>query len=266
MRSTRPGLTPTEAGQNFYERARRVIEEADEAELAARGADAGFVGRLRVSAGVTFGKLHLVPILPRFLEAHPKLSVDLVLDDHAIDLIEQGIDVGLQFGPLSGAALTVRKVATSPRMVLGAPDYFERAGFPDDPADLNRHAAVIYTLDPGGLATWRFHQDGQDVLVNLSGRLRVTASEGLRAAVLGGMGLAVTPQWMFAPELECGAVLSVLDQWVLPASDLWAVFPTGRMANAKARAFAAFVESELRGPRLAKSQRIARPALARIGR
>jgi DNA-binding transcriptional LysR family regulator len=88
-RSTR-GLTPTEAGQNFLERARRVIEEADEAELAARGAGGGLVGRLRISAAVTFARLHLVPRLPAFLAAHPDITIDLVLDDRMIDLIEEG--------------------------------------------------------------------------------------------------------------------------------------------------------------------------------
>lgn len=243
-RSTRR-LKPTEAGWKFCERARRAIEEADEADLAARDTDAGLVGRLRVSAGVTFGKLHLVPLLPDFLAAHPNLSIDLILDDRTIDPIKEGIDVGLRFGPLPDSSLTARKVATSPRLVVGAPTYFERSGIPATPAELISHAAVIYTQDRGGSDTWSFRQGTSEMSVSISGRLRVSASEGLRAAVIGGMGLAITPQWTFAPELACGAVRMVLGEWTLPASDLWAVFPTGRLANAKARAFAAFVETEL---------------------
>jgi DNA-binding transcriptional LysR family regulator len=244
MRSTR-GLTPTEAGQIYYERARRAIAEAEGADLAARGADASLTGPLRISAGVTFGRMHLVPLLPVFLAAHPNLSIDLILDDRTINLIGEGIDIGLRFGPLSDSSLTVRKLATSPRVVLGTPAYFKRAGVPTTPAELIRHAAVIDTQDRGGSDTWSFRQGGSEMSVSISGRLRVSASEALRAAVLGGMGLAITSQWMFAPELACGAVRTVLDEWILPASELWAVFPTGRMANAKARAFAAFVETEL---------------------
>jgi DNA-binding transcriptional LysR family regulator len=244
MRSTH-GLTPTEAGQNFCERARRAIEEADEADLAARGTDRSLVGCLRISTGVTFGRQHLVPLLPVFLAAHPNLSIDLILDDRTIDLIKEGIDVGLRFGPLPKSALTVSKVATSRRLVVGAPAYFERAGVPTTPAELAGHAAVIYTQDRGGTDTWSFRQGGSEMSVSISGRLRVSASEGLRAAILGGMGLAVTSQWIFAPELACGAVRAVLAEWILPASDLWAVFPTGRMASAKARAFVAFVKAEL---------------------
>jgi DNA-binding transcriptional LysR family regulator len=132
------------------------------------------------------------------------------------------------------------------RVVVGAPAYFERAGVPVTPTDLNRHAAVINTQDPGGIDTWSFRQADSEVSVRMSGRLRVSGSEGVRAAVLGGLGLAVAPEWRFARELADGTVRPVLAEWRLPASEIWAVFPTGRSASAKARAFATFVETRLR--------------------
>jgi DNA-binding transcriptional LysR family regulator len=244
MRSTH-GLTPTEAGQTYYERARRAIHEADEADLAARGADACLTGRLRVSAGVTLTRLHLLPRLHAFLAAHPKLSIDLVLNDRAIDLIEEGMDIGLRNGPLRDSSLIARRVATTRRLVLGAPDYFNRAGVPTAPSELIGHEAVIYTEDPGGSDTWTFRKGDLEQTVSISGRVRVSASECVRAAVLSGMGLAIVSQWMFAPELACGEVRTVLAEWILPAIDLWVVFPTGTMVSAKARAFAAFVASAL---------------------
>jgi DNA-binding transcriptional LysR family regulator len=244
MRSTRR-LMPTEAGQNFYERARRAIEEANEAELAARGVDKSLTGRLRVSTSVTFGRIHLVPLITEFLSLHPNLSIDLELDDRTIDLIEEGIDVGFRLGPLPGSSLTARKLVTKRRLVLAAHSYFERAGVPSTPTDLVEHPAIIYTRDTGGSDTWSFRQGISETQINLSGRLRVSAAEGMRAAVLSGMGIAVSSHWQFAPELESGAVRAVLTDWTLPPSDVWAVFPTGRMANAKARAFVSFVRTEL---------------------
>jgi DNA-binding transcriptional LysR family regulator len=246
MRSTR-GLMPTEAGQNFFERARRAIEEADKADLAARGAGTDLVGRLRVSAGGTFSSLHLVPRLPAFLAAHPNLSIDLILDDRMIDLIEEGVDVALRVGTLRDSSLTVRKIATSRRLVLGTPAYFERAGIPSTPSELIGHAAVIYSQE-AGCDSWCFRRGASEVPVSLSGRLRMSAAEGVRAAVLGGLGLAIASEWMFAPELASRAVCAVLTEWTLPTSGLWAVFPTGRMASAKARAFASFMEAELHQP------------------
>jgi DNA-binding transcriptional LysR family regulator len=243
MRSTH-GLTPTEAGQSFYERAKRSIEEADEAEAVARGAGKGLIGRLRISAAVTFARLHIVPHLPKFLAAHPGLTLDVVLDDRIIDLIEEGVDIALRMGPLADStSLSARKLASGPHHVLGTPAYFARSGVPATPAELAGHAAVIYTQQ--GAGTWCFRQGATEVSVTVSGPLRVSAAEGVRAAVLADMGLTIASAWMFGPELESGAVQRVLTDWSLPPIDLWAVYPTGRMPSAKARAFAAFVEAEL---------------------
>jgi DNA-binding transcriptional LysR family regulator len=247
MRSTH-GLRPTEAGQTYFERARLAILEADEAERAARGINAGLGGRLRVSVCVAFGKLHLMPHLSAFLEAHPELSIDLVLEDRPIDLLEEGIDLALRPGPLCDSALVARKIATTERLVLGTPDYFYRAGEPESPSDLTRHQAVIYTLDPGGGDNWLFRKNGEETLAKLSNRLRVSGSEAVRTAVLRGMGLAVAPRWMFEPELASGEVRPALTNWDLPASDLWVVYSAGRLANAKTRAFVRFIESALDAP------------------
>jgi len=243
LRSTH-GLTPTEAGRGFYERARRAIEEADEAEHAARGAGATLSGRLRICAAVTFARLHVLPRLPVFLEQHPSLDIDIVLDDHNIDLIEEGIDVALRMGQLADSSLTARKLGQSPRRVFASAAYLERMGVPRVPADLAGHQAVIYSQRGGG-DEWTFHRDGTTASIAMQGRVRVTAAEGVREAVFAGLGLAVASEWMFAPELVSGIVESVLDDWALPAVDLWAVFPTGRQASAKARALADFIEGQI---------------------
>jgi len=243
MRSTRR-LTPTEAGLGFYERAKRALEEAEEAERVARGAGASLTGRLRVCAAVTFARLHVVPRLPAFLSAHPELMLDVVLDDRLIDLLEDGIDVALRMGDLADSGLTARKLATCSRRIVGSPDYFARHGEPASPAALSEHQAVVYDQSGGGV-TWSFRRGASEASVRVSGRLRVTAAEGVRAAVLAGMGLSVASEWMFAPELAAGTVRAVLTDWALPPIDLWAVYPSGRMPTAKARAFAAFIEREL---------------------
>ncbi|NVZ75176.1 LysR family transcriptional regulator [Pseudomonas gingeri] len=239
-RSTR-GLSATEAGTLFFERARKVIEEAGEAELAARGAGAGLTGTLRISTTVTFSRLHILPHLGGFLEMHPLLDVDVLLDDRSVNLVEEGVDVALRMGNLSDSGLTARKVARCRRLVLGTPAYFERRGIPESPADLTDHEAVIYSLGGGG-ASWLFKKGQAEQPVTLSGRVRVSAAEGVRTTVLSSYGLTLSSEWMFAPELASGEVVPVLEDWELPEMDLWAIFPTGRMASAKARAFIAYVE------------------------
>jgi DNA-binding transcriptional LysR family regulator len=239
LRSTR-GLTPTEAGLAFFDRAKRAIEEANEADNAARGAASGLTGNLRICAAVTFGRQHIVPYLGPFLDQNPDLNIDLMLDDRNINLVEEGVDIALRMGVLSDSGLTARKIAECRRVVLGTPQYFEKHGEPACPADLTKHQAVVYTL--GGGAHWPFKKAGEEQPVIISGRIRANAAEGLREAVLAHLGLTMASEWMFSQELASGVVKEVMSDWALPNQDLWAVFPTGRMASAKARAFVDYVQ------------------------
>lgn len=242
LRSTR-GLTPTEAGLAYFERAKRAIDETNEADDAARGAGAGLSGNLRVSAATTFARLHVIPHLGPFLERYPAVNIEVVLNDHTLNLVEEGIDVALRMGNLVDSGLTARKIAQSHRQILATPTYFERFGEPATPADVLQHQAIIYSL--GGGARWTFSKGDSHYPIVASGRIRVTSAEGVRAAVLNHLGLTMASTWMFAPELASGEVKAVLNDWRLPPIDLWAVFPTGRMASAKARAFVEYVEGLL---------------------
>lgn len=246
VRTTR-GLTATEAGLNYYERARRSIEEADEAESAARGEGSGLTGRLRICGAVTFARIHLMPRLPEFLARHPELEMEVVLDDRNIDLVQEGIDVALRMGQLSDSSLTAKRIASGRHVVVGTPAYFERTGKPTAPGDLAAHQAVIYDQEAGG-QDWTFQRDDAEIAVTLKGRLRVSAAEGVRAAVLANAGIAVASEWMFSPEIADRTVQMVLQDWELPRIDLWAVFPAGRTATTKARTFTQFVQEVMRVP------------------
>ncbi|MCW1430654.1 LysR family transcriptional regulator [Novosphingobium sp. JCM 18896] len=246
LRSAR-GLAPTEAGMSFYARAKRSIEEADEAEVAARGEGSGLAGRLRVAAAVTFTRINIAPRLPAFLAAHPELEIDMMLDDRDIDLVEEGIDISLRMGKLSDSALTARKLGESSRHIVATPAYLARAGTPATPADLLSHEAVIYSRRGGG-DVWTFSRGGAETSVTVKGRVRASAAEVVREAVLADGGIAMMSAWMCPCELERGELVVLLPEWELPRIDLWALFPTGRMSSAKARAFADFVENALRTP------------------
>jgi len=244
LRSTR-SLTPTEAGQNFYSHARRTVEYADEAVRAARGAAAGLCGRLRVSAPVCFARLHLVPQLPRFLAKHPDLDLELMLDERSINLVDEGIDIALCMGALPDSSMVTRRIGQAPRLVMATPAYLERHGTPAFPGDLQAHQMVIYTRDGVG-ETCTFRQGTSEETVILRGRVSITASEGVRAAVLADIGLTIASEWSFTPELISGAVVPVMEDWALEPIPLCAVFPTGRLVSAKAREFVSFVESCLK--------------------
>ena len=148
-------------------------------------------------------------------------------------------------GPFGDSTLIARKIAMCRRVVIGAPAYLYVMGVPRNPTDLLGHQTVIYDQPQGG-QTWTFRQGSAEVSVTVNGRLRVSAAEGVREAVFAGLGVSVGgSEWMFTPELKSGAVKVVLADWSLPPAELWAVFPTGRQASAKARAFVGFMERQL---------------------
>lgn len=247
LRSSR-ALTITEAGGDFYERAKRIVEDAHEAELAARGSSARLSGRIRFSAPVTLARLHIIPRLPAFLSRHPELTIQAVLDDRRINPVEEAIDVAIRLGNQPNSTLTARRIGRCKRFVVGTPAYFRRAGVPVIPDDLKDHRTVVYAGTGTG-TSWSFRKAGVAKTVTLREDILMTAAEGTRESVLAGLGVAVASEWMFRPELQTGAVVSILQDWTLPHADLWAVFPTGKRAGVKARAFADFVESAVRDKR-----------------
>jgi len=240
LRSTR-SVVPTEAGRIFYERAKRTVEEADDAVTAARGSASGLSGKLRVSASVCFGRLHVIPNLSVFLAENPDLDLELVLDDRYVDLVNEGIDVALRTGVMPDSNMTTRRIAVGRQIVVATPEYLQRHGTPLSPRELIDHQAIVYTRGGGG-AAWTFQQAAAEVSVVLQGRLKVTQAEGLREAVNCDLGLAVALEWLFSPELKSGKVVPILEDWALPTRNLSAVYPTGRLASTKARAFVSYVE------------------------
>lgn len=240
VRSTRR-LTPTEAGVAFYERALRAITEADEADAAARGVAASLEGRLRIAMAVTFSRIHLVPRLAEFLDAHPRLELELVMDDRPRDLVAESIDAALRLGALTDSSLRARKLAQSERLVLASPAYLARRGTPATPADLLNHDAIIYSQWSGG-EEWSFRRGTAETSIRLQRRLMITAAEGVRAAVISGQGFCIASHWMFAPELQSGEVVSILNEWTLLPLDLWVIYPSGRLTSTKARAFIKWFE------------------------
>ena len=243
LRSTR-GLTPTDEAHTFYEHAVRTMDEAELALKAVRGEPATLTGRLRVSGTITFVRQHIIPQLPVFLAQHPGLEIDLMLDDGNVGLIEEGVEVALRMGKLPSSNLVARRIGRCRRVVVATPDYFKQRGTPLLPEDLIEHPAIVFSRGEGGEEV-RFVKAEVSRDVVLRPKLRISALEGVRAAVLAGMGVAVASEWIFTEELAGGQVCEALADWEMSRLDLWAVLPGGRHASPKARAFIAFVEEQL---------------------
>ncbi|MDB4941598.1 MAG: transcriptional regulator [Labilithrix sp.] len=246
LRSTRSSSL-TEAGKTFYANAAQAIEKVNQAERLVRG-DGALSGTLRVSASVCFSRLHLMPRLAEILAQHPEMDIEVVTDDRFVNLVEEGVDVALRTGTLADSSLTVRKLGQARRRVMATRTFFEKHGRPTTPDDLVAAECVVLQREGRTFDHWSFRRGGLERAVRIGGRLKVSSGEGLREAVLSGVGIAIVSEWLFSPELASGEVESVLDEWELPHQDLWAVFPPGKLVRPEARELVAFVERVMNAP------------------
>ncbi|HEY1536737.1 MAG TPA: substrate binding domain-containing protein, partial [Polyangiaceae bacterium] len=230
-----------DAGQRFYDNAKGAIDGVNVAERVARE-EGELHGTLRVSAAICFSRIHVMPRLPEFLAQHPTVNIEMIVDDRFVNLAQERMDLALRSGRNTDSSLTVRKIGQARTRVMASASYWKAHAMPKVPEDLLTHECVILQREGRLIDEWPFRKDALECRVKLHGRLKLSAAEGLREAVLSGLGIAVVSEWLFSPELASGSVESALDDWTLPAHDLWAVFPPGGMVSTKAREFVAFVE------------------------
>ncbi|MHC2671424.1 DNA-binding transcriptional LysR family regulator [Bradyrhizobium diazoefficiens] len=200
-RTTRK-LTLTEEGQAFYQRAVRILAEMEEAEREA-ASGAAPRGRLAVNSNIPFGMLHLMPLIPRFLEQHPDVTLDLVLTDTLIDLMQERADVAIRVGPLRASRLVARKLGTSRMVVVGAPNYLAHAGTPKTPADLADHRGIGWTF-PRSIRAWPFKRGEHTEEAMPPPAARASDGEAARRLALGGVGLARLALFHIGPDIESG--------------------------------------------------------------
>lgn len=225
----------TDAGTALLERARTALAEVEEAENAARGADA-LSGTLRVATPVTFGAREIVPALRPFLEAHPGLRVALLMADRRVDLMEEGVDLAIRLGPLGDSSFISRRLASAPRFAVASPDYVARRGEPRSPSDLTAHD--VLSGHASGSEVWTFrHASTGETSVRLQARLAATSVEGVLAAARAGLGVAAASLFACRDELASGELRRVVAGYELPPIDVHAVMPGGRRPPRKARAF-----------------------------
>lgn len=234
-------LSLTDAGVAFYDRAQRIVADAEEAEAAVSQLSATPRGVLRVNAPVSFGVQHLGPVLPEFMDAHPDLSVELTLNDRFVDLVEEGFDVAVRIGRLPDSSLIARRLAPLRRVVVASPAYVAAHGAPQQPEDLRDHACLLYAYLLRGDAWALRGPEGRAVEVRVDGRLRANNGDVLRAALLGGMGVAYMPSFLVGNDLAEGRLVRLLPEWQDDSAGIYAVHPHARLVPPKVRAFVDFL-------------------------
>ena len=239
-RSTRR-LELTEAGRDYLEASRQILEQVDEAERAAAGAYARPHGRLVISAPVVFGRLHLLPVVVEFLREFPDVDVRLVQADRIVNLLEEHVDLALRIGELTAGSLVATRVGEIRRVVCASPAYLAAHGRPQVPADLARHACISFE----GLmsaARWEFPGEAVDV----HSRLSVTTAEAAIAAAEQGLGVARVLSYQVAQALQAGTLERLLPAHEPPPSPVSLVYPGQGRLPMKCRAFLDYAAPRLR--------------------
>ena len=232
-RSTR-ALALTEAGAEYLARVEPVLAALDEADHAARGTGE-LRGVIRVAAASSFMVHAVIPMLPDFLKDHPRLRVELLMNDLRQALISEGVDVAFRFGPLDDSTATARRLGSIQRVLVASPAYLRRAGRPKVPADLSSHALLV---GPMAADRWTFEKNGRQVSLRPEGRVVVSANEGAVAAAVAGLGIASTGIIAADKPLANRKLVRVLPDWETGSVEVHAVFPAGRATKAAARALA----------------------------
>ena len=233
-------LSMTEVGTDFYERAARIVGEAEEAEQAVTSRKAEPHGTLRINAPMSFGNLHIAPAIPAFMAQYPELKVSMNLNDRLVDLVEDGYDVAIRIARMPDSSLLARSLAPMHVVACATPDYWKRHTLPLTPTDLKNHNCLIYTyqLNPGA---WRFHGPNGPISVNISGNFQANNGDALRAVALGGQGAFLGPAFIVSDDLRAGRLQAVLQDFEVTDLSIYAVYPHGRHLSAKVRAFVDFL-------------------------
>lgn len=240
-------ISLTEAGTVYLDRIRHLLDGLEEADRAIAALSGAPTGVLRVAAPVSLSLACFSRVIPRFLAAHPQISIHLDLDDRKVDIVAGGYDVALRGSDrLDDSSLMARKLMDMPHVICAAPAYLSTRGLPAKPEDLRQHECLRYAL-AGHPGEWILSQGGEPVRVGVSGRFTATSSLAVRDAAVEGLGICLVPTAFVAPELADGRLVRVLRDWEAPVASVYAVYPSRHHLAPKLKAFIDAIMDDARG-------------------
>ena len=240
-------LTLTESGRAFHERAQRILADLEEAEQAVSQAHGAIRGRLKVALPLSFGLLHLAPLINEFMALHPEVEFDLDFNDRQIDLMQEGFDLAIRIAKLPDSSLIARKLAPVRSVLCASPDYLARHGAPARAADLAGHDGLAYSnlANPG---LWHFvGPDGQPGSVQVPIKLRANNGDFLCQSAIAGQGVILHPTFYLNDAIRAGDLVPLLTDHAWPEVNAYAVYPPTRHLSRRVRAFVDFLAEKLAG-------------------
>ena len=234
------GAQPTDIGQAYYARASNILADLEAAQEVVAEAVTQVAGPIRITAPLSFGTQHLAPALADFARDHPRVDLDVSLEDRTVDLIAGGFDMAVRIGTLADSSLVARRIAPVRAHVLASPSYLDDRGRPQHPRELAGHDLLFYANIPA-YEQWRFRIDGGWEQVKGRPRFRADNGEMLREAACAGLGIVVLPSFIASPAIRAGKLEILLRDHPLEELGLHLVMPPGRASTARIRALIDFL-------------------------
>lgn len=242
-RSTR-GLSLTDSGETYYQNCAKMVEAAEEARRCTSALQDEPHGTLRIASPASFGVRHVAPHLQEFLQLHPALKAELLLDDQVVDMVQEGIDVAIRVGWLPDSSLRARKLRDAPRLLCASPAYVERMGLPKTPDDLVEHDWVIFTLLPTPYRC-TFTRKQESKTVHIKGRVKTNNGSAVRTLLLEGAGVGVLSDFLVSDDIAKGRLVQLLPDYTISDAGIYAVFQDQQLQQAKIRRFIDFLAERL---------------------
>jgi DNA-binding transcriptional LysR family regulator len=240
-------LALTDAGRQLAGRAADILAQGEAAEDEALAQATAPRGLVRLAAPMSFGVLHIAPLLPEFLSTYPEVSVDLHLSDAMVDLVGEGFDAAIRIAALPDSSLVARRLCEMPRYLVGSSAYLKKHGRPKHPLHLAQHRCIGYshTTTP---ETWRFSKGGKSATVRPSGPLRVNNGEAMMPALIAGTGLGILPEFILREALAAGRLERLLPDWSLSSGAAYWIAPPGGPRPKRVDVLADFLVEKLARP------------------
>jgi len=234
-------VSPTEIGLAYYDRARRVLNDAGEADALVTSMQSAPSGLLRISVATDFGVNHLSPVLSDFLQNYPDITVNMVLNNRYVELISEGFDMAVRIGELEDSSLRARKLAETSKRMIASPEYLEKYGRPQKIDDLNNHKLLHYSNQSSG-SVWKITApSGERRQIRTGGWLSVNDGQSLLTAAISGLGIAYLPNYLYGEAMAEGLVEDVMPNLPMETQGVYAVYPPGKFTQPKVRAFIDFL-------------------------
>lgn len=248
QRTTRK-VTPTEAGIKYFERISVVLKDIEAAEYVAKELTNKLTGTLRITAPSVFGDMYIVPLLPLLAKHYPDLSIELLLNDAFVDLIEERIDVAIRLGSLEDSSYIARKLSNMQFYVCVSQSYIDENTRPLDPQDLHLHNCLLHSRTRH-LFNWSFKQKNNlKIDIPIQGKYLLTNSNAVKKCTLAGMGVSMLPDWLIEKELKNGQLINLFDDYEVTPKDydgsIWLVYPNKEYLPLKVCVFNDFLFEQL---------------------